>query len=337
MNSSKNDIFAAMRSDPRRATRQLTALAGQGDADAIFLIGLRKWDGRTRSGQEDAYRYFKKAASLGHAYARLHLAHAKMEGCGTPRNRVVALRWLEQAAEEGCAAAMDTLAEHKLEDDPAGCDPQQGLEWLRRAAAQNHGTPAISIRPLKDYESYTDYIDAREGFRILRAKEHLAFLYEAGDYGLQRDPGAAAALLEPVYRAGVGEHAWTLHELYEQAAQPQEARRILEELARAGDGRARQMLGQLAPAPDGTVTDLAALLAHGSEEDKLRYARARLERDDPRGCIRILERPELLWYASAEELRARLKKELGAAAYLDYAIPKEEAKRLAVLSAVRDL
>jgi hypothetical protein len=195
----------------------------------------------------------------------------------------------------------------------------------------------VDIRPVHEYDSYPGYIAAREGFRILRAKEHLAFLYDAGECGLARDPGAAAALLEPVYRAGVSDHGWTLHELYEAAALPHDAQRILEQLAHAGDVVAQQKLGWLRPRPDGTVRNLAALLEHGSEDDKLRYALSRLEHGDPRACIRILERPDMGWYLPAEELRKRLQRELGEAGYRALATPTEEPRLRAVLLARPDM
>jgi len=141
-------IDAHDREDYATALREWQPLAGQGDAQAQYHVGMLYHKGRGVP-QDDvqARKWYAKAATQGQAKAQFSLGTLYFNGEGGPKDYQQALRWFRLAANQGEALAQTKLA--IMYDDGQGVpkDKVQAYKWLS-LAAMNGDKPAPMLRDL---------------------------------------------------------------------------------------------------------------------------------------------------------------------------------------------
>ena len=88
--------------DLAKARSLFEAAAKQGNADAVYNLGLLYWNGTgVKKDPAKGLALFIKAANLGSAQAASHLGDIYREGKGVTRNADTALNWYRKGAEAG--------------------------------------------------------------------------------------------------------------------------------------------------------------------------------------------------------------------------------------------
>ena len=85
-------------------------LAEQGDAEAQFCMGVRYTNGRgVEQDDEEAVKWYRKAAEQGNASAQCNLGWCYDNGEGVEQDYEEAAKWYRKAAEQGNASAQYNL------------------------------------------------------------------------------------------------------------------------------------------------------------------------------------------------------------------------------------
>jgi TPR repeat protein len=93
-----------------KAVKEFTPLAGQGNRDAQYLLGLMNYTGQgIPQNYKRALGWFEKSASQGHADAQYVLGAMYYTGKGTAKDEPRAVGWFRKAAEQGHAEAQYLL------------------------------------------------------------------------------------------------------------------------------------------------------------------------------------------------------------------------------------
>ena len=126
-------------------------LAGQGDAEAQFNLGVRfAREGATQDyGQ--AMLWYQKAADQSHSLAQFNLAIMYAEGQGVPRDEAQSRVWMQRSADLGDAGAQHNMGNYLHRASLKGLPEEapesriQAYKWLQLAAAQGYkGSAAAS-------------------------------------------------------------------------------------------------------------------------------------------------------------------------------------------------
>lgn len=153
--------------DPSAAARLWQAAAEQGSEKAMFCLGLCHTfgfgvprqpsvglDWYVRAAEKgnreaafelgescalahnvrEALRWWRQAARLGHARARLKVGHCYRWGEGVAENKSSALAWYARAVEAGDSQGYVWLGECHEHGEGTACDPAQAAEYYRLAA-----------------------------------------------------------------------------------------------------------------------------------------------------------------------------------------------------------
>jgi hypothetical protein len=114
-------------------------LAGRGDADAQFAIGLLYYDGMgvDVDHTESSY-WFHLAAEQGHQDAQFNLGNAYLRGNGVQKSETMAVHWWMKAAEQGMAAAKFNLAKAYQEGAGIGKDEQKAARMFKELPVEDH-------------------------------------------------------------------------------------------------------------------------------------------------------------------------------------------------------
>lgn len=114
--------------------------AGHGAAQALYghLLDVSEFD-------EEAARYYRRAADQGNADGQFGLGALYAAGEGVERDPAAARAWFERAAGQGHAHAINALAHAFLAGELGfKTDAQEaGLAWVRKAAGQGY-YPALA-------------------------------------------------------------------------------------------------------------------------------------------------------------------------------------------------
>ena len=120
------------------ASRWYRRAAERGHAEAQYHLGLMYLNGQRVSQTHDASAYWlRRAADQGHALAQRNLALLYFKGQGVSRNHAATVRWLNRAAVQGCVLAQKDLARVYLKGDGVR-DPAAAVSWLQRLAEGGH-------------------------------------------------------------------------------------------------------------------------------------------------------------------------------------------------------
>lgn len=137
---------------------------------------------------ENAFKWYERAANLGDKVAQYKLAMQYLEGVGVLHDDDMALAWMHRSAEAGYPPAQFYLAMRFLSQpdiDPATVE--QVVDWLRNAAKQGH----------------------------IPAQRELAKLYLEGRF-MEQDQALAVSLLTDTGGQGDADSLRLLAELYRQ-------------------------------------------------------------------------------------------------------------------------
>lgn len=86
---------------------------------------------------ENAAKWYREAAELGHALSQYSLGLFYLEGKGVEKNTILAFEWMKKAAEQGVVKAEAMLGAMYAKGVGVAKNKSQALSWLTKAAA--HG------------------------------------------------------------------------------------------------------------------------------------------------------------------------------------------------------
>lgn len=118
-----------------QAVRWYRRAAERGQADAQLELGIILRDGRgTTADPEEAFQWLLKAAEQGRPYAMTLVAASYAEGEVVKKNLVQALRWYRAAAEKGDSQAAFDAGAMLADGRGTKRDPVEATKWLTVAA-----------------------------------------------------------------------------------------------------------------------------------------------------------------------------------------------------------
>jgi TPR repeat protein len=138
------DLFfdkSSVESESNTAIRELREKAERGDTGAQVTIGnayLMGSDGVTQN-YEEAVKWFRKAAAVGHASAQNNLGTCYSSGLGVTQSYTKAAEWYRKAAEQGNAGAQNCLGAAYLQGEGVAQDYAEAVRWFRKADIQGDG------------------------------------------------------------------------------------------------------------------------------------------------------------------------------------------------------
>lgn len=204
-------------------------LAGLGNADALFNLGVLAEDGLgERADLKKAEALYVAAANAGGFKAQYRLGMLYSAGGAVPRDAARARHYFGLAAQGGDAEASARLA--------ALDQPERALTDFERAEQLSSRGEHAAAAAL-----YARSADAGN----LTARTRLAWIYEAGR-GVERDLGTAAQMFAAAAEAGDAEAQYALAVMYltgrGQPKDPEQSRVWLERAAAQGYPAARAAL-----------------------------------------------------------------------------------------------
>lgn len=240
-----NEIHSGSLARARKLLKPLVRLK-KTDPDALFLLGLVRVEGRsTVVANEEAFKWFKEAASRGHLYGKYYAALAYLIGFGVRKNRRAGIRWLEDCAERGCASAMYRLATLYLESNGVDYDIEKVIEYLTKAASH----PGIPFNGRSvEFAFCTDldeFVEGSEAEAIAYAQEYLFYLYSGEAEDVPRDADMAAKWAAMAVVNSFDELTWPLIDIYVEIGNQGEAKKLLLRLVQKNDPRAMYELARL--------------------------------------------------------------------------------------------
>lgn len=133
-------LAAYVEGDYKKACREFTTLAGQGDVKAQIKLGELEAQGQCGPQKNDAAarKWYRKAADQGSAEAQVRLGLLYLKGKATPKKNAAALKWYRRAAEQGDATGQWLLG--KMYDEGKGVrqSDAEAFKWYDKAAAQGN-------------------------------------------------------------------------------------------------------------------------------------------------------------------------------------------------------
>ncbi|TNI84474.1 tetratricopeptide repeat protein [Aeromonas sobria] len=173
--------------------------AEQGDKDALFQLGRKYSNGEgVPKNDEEAIKWYLKAANLESAAAQNNLGVAYEKGQGVPKNDEEAVKWYRKAAENNLAVAQRNLGlMHRL-GRGVQQDDQEALKWYRVAAAQENPQAQNNLGwmyqngrgvPKNDKEAAIWYRKAAKQGNI-DAQVNLGWMYQNGRGVIKSDKEA---------------------------------------------------------------------------------------------------------------------------------------------------
>ena len=135
--------------DDEEAVKWYRKAAEQGNADAMYKLGKCFYNGLgVEEDEEEAVKWFRKAADQGNADAMHKLGFCYLFGRGVKYDKEEAVKWYRKAAEQGNADAMYDLG------DCYNCgwgveeDEEEAVKWYRKAAEHGNLLALIRIQSL---------------------------------------------------------------------------------------------------------------------------------------------------------------------------------------------
>jgi TPR repeat protein len=246
------DAWAAYSAgDDAKARALFESLAGEGDPEANFGLGLMDADGRgAPRDQAAAARHFSTAAQAGFAEAQDALGYAYDFGLGLSQNHDLAEYWYQRATDAGVVNAKNNLAYSWID---SGRKVDEALSMLREVLASAPHEAAY-------LDSYGWAL-----YQLGRYREAIPPLCDAA----RRDPG------HPEVQAHLGDALWRVGRKNEARQQWQRALELAEQPGALSDNGAdflhgvgingwratlidrltKGLGGGAAPAGDGSLSD----------------------------------------------------------------------------------
>jgi TPR repeat protein len=154
------------------------------DPEEQFEIARRYQLGKsgTEENQEEAAKWFRKAAEQGHARAQTNLGMSYYYGRGVPRDETESLRWLRKAAEQNHPKAQFELGVAYRDGKGVPQDKVRAMMWMILSAGQG----GIAARVVGGGLSRSLTPEARQEARMLARQWRES-------HGLPRVPGRQPA------------------------------------------------------------------------------------------------------------------------------------------------
>ena len=128
---------AYKRGDYAAALREFRPLADQGNAKALFNLGVMYDKGQgVPQDYAEAERWYRQAADQGVASAQYYLGFMYANGQGVPQDHAEAARWYRKAADQGVASATYHLGGMYANGRGVPQDYVQAHMWWNVAASQ---------------------------------------------------------------------------------------------------------------------------------------------------------------------------------------------------------
>ena len=130
---------------------EMRQLAELGDAAAeCYIRGWRYANGRgVIQNDEQAVKWYRRAAEQGHAIAQYDLSWMYQHGRGVSQNSSEAAQWCRRAAEQGYADAQNTLGwRYQYVRGVGAQNYDEAIRWYCRAAEQEHPDAQANLREL---------------------------------------------------------------------------------------------------------------------------------------------------------------------------------------------
>ena len=129
---------------------EIEALAHEGNAEAMFLLGTAYAEGLGRAQNESAGAgWYRSAAEKGHTLAQHNLGNVYFEGIGVQQSDQLAVHWWTLAAKSGDAIPQVRLAEMYEQGRGVSKDILTALCWYRNAAQRGDKNAAAALRRLQ--------------------------------------------------------------------------------------------------------------------------------------------------------------------------------------------
>ena len=119
------------------AAKWFCKAAEHGDAQAQFNLGVMYANGRgVAQSDEKAAKWFCKAAEQGHVNAQSNLGVMYANGQGVAKSEEEAVKWYRKAAEQGDANAQGNLGVMYANGQVVTQSYEEAVKWFRKAAEQ---------------------------------------------------------------------------------------------------------------------------------------------------------------------------------------------------------
>lgn len=195
--------------------------AEQGHLNSQFNLGVIYAKGRgVEQDYTRAFMWYQKAAEQGDVTAQATLAMMFMKGIGTDRNYEAAFEWYQSAAEKGHLNSMFHLGEMYAKGIGTHSDPELAFDWYRKAAESGH----------------------------VNAQMNLGFMYGKG-YGTSRDDTESYHWYRKAAESGHPTAQYNLGVIYSKgrgvSRNVEEARKWYQKAADQGDANAERAISRL--------------------------------------------------------------------------------------------
>ena len=125
---------------------ELLEVAGQGDANAQFRLGVKYDFGRgVTQDNRQAVNWYRKAAEQGYAAAQNNLGVMYENGEGVTQDHRQAANWYHKAAEQEHARGQYNLGLMYEYGKGVTQDHRQAVNWYRKAAEQGHASAQYNL------------------------------------------------------------------------------------------------------------------------------------------------------------------------------------------------
>ncbi len=169
--------------------------AENGDITALSNLGFMyaKGIGVTKN-EEEAVKWYKKAALQGHLNSQFNLGVIYAKGRGVAQDYAESFKWYKMAADQGDVSAQSILAMMYAKGIGTEKNEKQAVNWYHRAAVQNHVNSQYILAnmfakgrgvPQDEAEAFDWYQKAAEQGHI-NAQIILGYMYGKGK-GVERN------------------------------------------------------------------------------------------------------------------------------------------------------
>ena len=129
---------------------EIEALAHEGNAEAMFLLGTAYAEGLGRTQDESTgVRWYRAAAEKEHTLAQHNLGNVYFEGIGVQQSDQLAVQWWTLAAKSGDAIPQFRLAGMYEQGRGVSKDTSTALFWYRKAAQRGDNNAAAALGRLQ--------------------------------------------------------------------------------------------------------------------------------------------------------------------------------------------
>lgn len=229
--------------------KQLNRAARASDALANASLG-RFYAAGAKKDQHLAFRHLSKALELGLKVVHLDLGVCYRDGCGVPKNTLLARKHFEVGALAGERCAMTSLGSMLLNSTLLKKEHESGRNWLERAAAKGDTSACWELyahfqgdfERAPDIELAKKYIHMAALSGDVRAKHELGCLL----FEKMNNPKDAISWLNQSAAAGLSDSYVALAGIYAVGkGHRDKVEEHLENAANLGHVQARNLLGRM--------------------------------------------------------------------------------------------